>query len=122
MKILKCLLCYFFCLASYAVNAASDDYDKYMAKTKQNDVEYERLSQALLFKDRDFVNVCWNKLAPLSFELFYTINTNGKASNIVWFPSEIDASCIKEKLLNTIFPKPDTEFYGWWLIWHGAGG
>jgi hypothetical protein len=93
-----------------------------MAKTKHNNGEYERSSQALLFKDRDFVSVCWNKLAPLSFELFYTININGKASNIVWFPAEIDASCLKDKLINTTFPKPDKVFYGWWLIWDGEGG
>jgi hypothetical protein len=122
MKILKCLLFCFFCFASHGVNAASYDYDEYMAKTKHNNGEYERSSQALLFKDRDFVSVCWNKLAPLSFELFYTININGKASNIVWFPAEIDASCLKDKLINTTFPKPDKVFYGWWLIWDGEGG
>ena len=93
-----------------------------MAAYKGNDVEYENLSQSLILQDSDFIKSCWNTVAPLSFELFYTINLNGKVTEVAWFPNEINANCIKTKLLSTNFPKPKSIFYGWWLVWDGSGG
>jgi len=101
---------------------AKGDLEDYISRTRGNHSEYERLTQQALLSDKSFVSSCWAKLAPLSFELFYTINTDGKASDIAWFPKNIDASCIKKHILATSFSKPSDTFYGWWLIWDGAGG
>ena len=100
----------------------SSELERYMSRTKASDLSYENQTKTLIVQNSDFISNCWDKLAPLSFHLFYTIDVSGKASDIVWFPQKIDASCLKNRILSISYPKPATKFYGGWLIWDGAGG
>jgi len=101
---------------------AADDIESYMSRTRKNDSSYERQSQSIVLKDKEFKSKCWPKLAPQSIEVFYTINVHGKASDIITFHKDVDISCLKRKMESLTFPRPLFKFYGWWLVWDGAGG
>ncbi len=123
MRVLFFLLLAHISFQSIAVTQyESSELEKYMSRTKANDLSYENKTHSLIIKNSEFIVNCWDKLAPLSFYLFYTIDLNGKASDIVWFPKDIDASCLKKRILSISYPKPATKFYGGWLIWDGVGG
>jgi len=98
------------------------DFEKYMSRTRGNDVTYENLTHSLVVKDKEFLVNCYRKLAPLSIEIFYTISIYGKASDIVAFGKDVDISCFKKRMESITFPRPLKTFYGWWLVWDGAGG
>ena len=98
------------------------EFEKYMTRTRGNDVTYENQTQSIVVKDKEFLVNCYRKLAPLSIEVFYTINIYGKASDIVTFKKDIDISCLKKRMESITFPRPLKTFHGWWLVWDGAGG
>ena len=93
------------------------EYDsRYNKSEDDNSYDYERTTQKQLLSDSAFVTQCWERLAPLSFELYYSIDTNGQAFDVVWFPEAIDASCIKNKITSSKFPKPHNLVHSSWLI------
>src|ERR1700741_1488559 len=71
--------------------SAPSDLEGYMSRTRKNDYAYELLTQKIMRSDAQFLSECWYKLAHLSFDLFYTIEITGKATEVAWFPKDIDA-------------------------------
>ncbi len=76
------------------------------------DPGYETLIKKIIFSDIGYLKGCLDNIGANPFTIFYTVGTDGVASEVKFFPEEVNAQCFADYLTNLDYPKPEKVFYG----------
>ena len=75
--------------------------------------EYQKQVKRLVLADEKFVRNCWSRLSKRETEVFFTINEDGRAEDVAWFPKRTFGKCLSKHVTKIEFPKPPRTHYSW---------
>ena len=107
---------------SYGVETLRSKMTEYSKCGPENDRDYDSYVENTLESNENIRYNCFYIIDEHFINIFFNINSNGRATDIHAFPKEVDTSCAVNFIRDLKFTAPTSEFCGRFMIVNGAGG